>query len=93
MLDGQSVAINNDLLDNQADDLLPLNNFELLCRLPKSSQEVLHGGVQLRQAAFLQGLQSDSFKVLFDGALPAPQFRCSASQIAQSDQVLLISIQ
>jgi hypothetical protein len=93
MLDGQSVAVNNDLLNDQPDDLLPLNDFQLLCRLSQSSQEILHWGVQLRQPAFLQGLQSNSFKFLFYGGLSAPQFRCSASQIAQSDQVLLISIQ
>ena len=39
MLDGQGVAFNNDLLDDHPDDLLPLNDFQLLCRLPQSLQE------------------------------------------------------
>jgi hypothetical protein len=93
MLDGQGVAINNNLLNDESNDLLAFNNLQLLCRLAQRSQEILHRGVQLRQAALLQGLQSDPFKFLFYGRLFAPQFRRSASQIAQSDQVLLISIQ
>jgi len=56
MLDGQGVAINYDLLDDQTNDLLPFNNLQLLCRLAQRSQEILHRGVQLRQPAFLQGL-------------------------------------
>jgi hypothetical protein len=48
MLDGQGVAINNDLLNDQPNDLLPFNNLQLLCRLPQCSQEIFHRGVQLR---------------------------------------------
>ena len=40
MVDGQSVAIYNDLLDDQSDDLLSLNNFQCLCRLLQGSQEI-----------------------------------------------------
>src|SRR5208283_5038078 len=32
MVDGQSVAIYNDLLGDQPDDLLSVNNFQSLCR-------------------------------------------------------------
>jgi hypothetical protein len=42
MVDGQSVAIYNDLLDDQSDDLLSLNNFQGLCRLLQSNQEIFH---------------------------------------------------
>jgi hypothetical protein len=42
MLDGQSVAVNNDLLNDQPDNLLPLNNLQVLGRLSQSSQEILH---------------------------------------------------
>jgi len=42
MVDGQSVAIYDDLLDDQPDDLLSLTNFQSLCRLLQSSQEVFH---------------------------------------------------
>jgi RNA-directed DNA polymerase len=53
MVDCQGAAINNDLLNDQPDDLLPLNNLQVLCRLSQSSQEILHRGIQLRQPAFL----------------------------------------
>jgi hypothetical protein len=65
MLDGQGVAVNNNLLNDQPDDLLAFNNVQLLCRLPQGSQEILHRGVQLRRPAFLQGLQSNPLKFLF----------------------------
>jgi len=61
--------------------------------LAQRNQEILHRGVQLRQPIFLQGLQSDPFKFLLYGCLSAPQFRRSISQIVQSDQVLLISVE
>jgi len=42
---------------------------------------------------FLKGLQSDSFQFLLHGDLSAPKFRSSASQIGQSNQIRLVSVQ
>jgi hypothetical protein len=42
---------------------------------------------------FSRALQSDSFQFLLYGDLSAPKFRSSASQIGQSNQILLVSVQ
>jgi hypothetical protein len=88
--DRDGVSVHQDVLDKEADDLLPIRDLQRLRRLVQPPKEVGQGFGEAQKRHPVSGLVEDGLQFRQHGLFASAQLRHPATQLVEGQEVLLI---